>query len=153
ESEDIQLDLNGSVIYHCGPIAEKKGGVWRIVSAGPTTSVREEPYEAEVIVRYGVRAVVGKGGMGERTLKALNKEGCVYLSAVGGAGAALAGSVKKVAGVEMLEEFGIPEAIWILEVEGFGPLMVSMDSHTESLYNQVREKSQGNLNTILNDLR
>jgi tartrate/fumarate subfamily iron-sulfur-dependent hydro-lyase beta chain len=139
------VDLN--VIYHCGPIV--KDG--RIISAGPTTSMREEPYMADVIGKFGVRAVIGKGGMGDKTLKALGEHGCVYLTAVGGAGVAMAEAVKEVKLTHMLEEFGAPEAFRVLEVEDM-PLLVTMDSHGGSLYRDVEGESRNNLKKILNSL-
>ncbi len=133
--------LNGTMIYHCGPVMRKTGKVWEVVAAGPTTSIREEPYEATVIEEYGVRGVIGKGGMGPKTLEALSKFGSVYLAAVGGAAAVLAGAVKKVRDVFYLEEFGIPEAIWEFEVEDF-QATVAMDAHGRSLYDEVTQRSR-----------
>jgi tartrate/fumarate subfamily iron-sulfur-dependent hydro-lyase beta chain len=153
DPESAPFKLEGGVIYHCGPIVRRLDDGWGIVSCGPTTSMREEPYEADVIGRYGVRAVVGKGGMGVKTLAALEKYGCVYLAAVGGAGAAIATSVKNVAGVHMLEEFSTPEAVWVLDVEDFGPLTVGMDSHGKSIYRRVEQESESNLSKILSSLR
>ncbi|MFH1126044.1 MAG: fumarate hydratase C-terminal domain-containing protein, partial [Candidatus Altiarchaeota archaeon] len=106
----LPLSLEGLVLYHCGPIVEGRS----VIAAGPTTSIREEPYEAEVIRRYGIRGIIGKGGMGDRTLDALKRYGAVYLSAVGGAAAVMASSIEKTIDVYMLEEFGVPEAFWIL---------------------------------------
>ena len=133
--------LKNSVIFHCGPIAKKEGSEWKIAAAGPTTSIREEPYEADVIKNYGIRAVIGKGGMGEKTLAAMKKYGCAYLSAVGGIAALIAKSIKKVKNVYMLDEFGVPEAIWELEVEGF-PAIVTMDANGNSLHNDILKKSE-----------
>jgi fumarate hydratase class I len=133
--------LKGRFIYHCGPVVRKVKDCWEVVSAGPTTSTREEPYQAKVIRDYGLRGVIGKGGMGMGTLATLKECGAVYLSAVGGAGAVAAASVKKVRAVYMLEEFGMPDAFWELEVEGF-PAVVTMDSHGESLHMMVRESSE-----------
>ena len=121
-----KLDLN--VIYHCGPIVKDN----QIISAGPTTSIREEPYMAELINHYKIRAIIGKGGMGENTLRALEEVGCVYLAATGGCGALLADSIKEIKSVRF-EEFGTPEAMWELMVEDF-PAIVAMDSHGKSLY-------------------
>jgi len=135
--------FKGAMIYHCGPVMKKTGEEWKVVAAGPTTSIREEPYEATVMKEYGVLGVIGKGGMGQKTLDGLVKCGGVYLAAVGGAAAVLAASVKKVHGVHFLEEFGIPEAIWEFEVENF-EATVSMDSHGGSLYDEVTRKSKAN---------
>ena len=138
---DYRELLSGSLIYHCGPVVRKHEGGWDFVSAGPTTSIREEPYQADVIARYGLRGVIGKGGMGAKTLAACKKYGAVYLHAIGGAGASIAGSVKRVAGVRMLEEFGVPEAFWIIEVEAF-PAIVTMDAHGVSLHDEVEARSR-----------
>ena len=136
----IRPHLSGGVIYHCGPIMLEKKGIWSVVSAGPTTSIREEPYEGTVIAEYGVRAVIGKGGMGPRTLAALKKHGAVYLHAVGGAAVYLAGFVRAVPGVYMLEELGIPEAFWLFEGDGF-PAAVTMDARGRSLHAKVDRAS------------
>ena len=112
------VDLRGSVLYHCGPVVVKEGDGWRVTAAGPTTSIREEPYQGEIIKRYGVRAVIGKGGMGAKTLAALKEHGAVYLNAIGGAAQFYARAIKRVDGVSLLE-FGTPEAMWHLTVEGF----------------------------------
>ena len=111
------VDLRGSVLYHCGPVVVKEGDGWRVTAAGPTTSIREEPYQGEIIKRYGVRAVIGKGGMGAKTLAALKEHGAVYLNAIGGAAQFYARTIKGVDGVSLLE-FGTPEAMWHLTVEG-----------------------------------
>jgi len=128
--------LNGSVIYHCGPVVRKARGKYEFVAAGPTTSIREEPYQGQVIAEYGVRGVIGKGGMGPKTLEALQKYGAVYFSATGGLAAVLANAVEEVETVYMLEEFGVPEAMWVLRVADF-PVMVTMDSHGRSLHDEV----------------
>ena len=138
--EFIRPHLAGGIIYHCGPIMLEKKGVWSVVSAGPTTSIREEPYEGTVIGEYGVRAVIGKGGMGPGTLASLKKHGAVYLHAVGGAAVYLAGFVRSVPGVYMLDELGIPEAFWLFEVDGF-PAVVTMDSRGRSLHATVDRAS------------
>ncbi len=137
--EKPPLDLDGMVIYHCGPVTVNDGDTWRITAAGPTTSMREEPYEAEIIRRYRPAAIMGKGGMGAETLKAMQETGCVYLNVTGGAAQYLARCIKKVEGV-MLLEFGQPEAMWVLEVEDL-PALVTMDSHGRSLHADIAEKS------------
>ncbi|WP_257306654.1 FumA C-terminus/TtdB family hydratase beta subunit [Geothrix campi] len=134
--------LENMVIYHCGPVVRKNpDGSWSFVAAGPTTSIREEPYQADVIETYKVRGVIGKGGMGKKTSEGLQKTGAVYLHATGGAGSLLAERCKRVVDVKMLEEFGSPEAFWIIEVEDF-PLVVTMDSHGGSLHEIVAQQSQ-----------
>jgi len=132
--------LEGALVYHCGPIMVKEGEGWHIVSAGPTTSIREEPYQADVIELYKLAGVIGKGGMGEKTSAGLKKCGAVYFHAVGGAGTLLARRVRKVREVRMLEEFGVPEAFWVLDVEDF-PVVVTMDSAGGSLHREVLEAS------------
>ena len=145
----IREDLKESVIYHCGPVvAENDDGTYDFVAAGPTTSIREEPYQADVIGRYGLRGVIGKGGMGAKTLAGLDEHGAVYLHAVGGAAQVLARAIPRVERVFMLEEFGVPEALWVIEVERF-PVMVTMDSHGGSLHDEVEERSQAKLRELL----
>ena len=133
------VDLHGSVLYHCGPVVVKDGESWRVTAAGPTTSIREEPYQAEIIKRYGVRAVIGKGGMGGRTLDALKEHGAVYLNAIGGAAQFYARTIKAVDGVSLLD-FGTPEAMWHLTVENF-PAIVTMDAHGNSLHQDIEQES------------
>mgnify|MGYP002634614320 FL=1 len=133
--------MEDSMIYHCGPVVKKnENGSWSFVAAGPTTSIREEPYEAAVMEHYKVRAVIGKGGMGEKTLNGLAKSGGVYLHAIGGLAASLAKSVVKVHDVYMLDELGVPEAFWHIEVKDF-PAVVTMDSHGGSLHKAIKAKS------------
>lgn len=137
---DCPVDLNGQIIYHCGPVMLKDDeGNWHVQAAGPTTSIREEPYQGEIMKKFGIRAVIGKGGMGPKTLKALQEHGGVYLNAIGGAAQYYANCIKKVKGVNFLE-FGIPEAMWHLEVEGFAAI-VTMDSHGNSLHKDVAQSS------------
>lgn len=140
--EFIRPYLKDSVIYHCGPVVKKDAsGNWIFVSAGPTTSSREEPYQADVIYEYNVRGVIGKGGMGDKTAEGLKKCGTVYLHAVGGAGTLIAERVKKVVSVFKLEEFGTPEAFWVIEVENF-PVIVTMDSYGNSIHSKILESSK-----------
>ncbi|HEX5731832.1 MAG TPA: FumA C-terminus/TtdB family hydratase beta subunit [Blastocatellia bacterium] len=133
------VDLSGSVLYHCGPVVMKENGNYRITAAGPTTSIREEPYQADIIKRYGVRAVMGKGGMGKRTLEGLQESGAVYLNAIGGAAQYYARCIEQVLDVNLLE-FGIPEAMWHLRVRDF-PAIVTMDAHGNSLHADVEKAS------------
>lgn len=137
------VNLQGAVLYHCGPVMLKTGETWQVKAAGPTTSIREEPYEAEILRRYGVRAVVGKGGMGKKTLEALQECGAVYLHAIGGAAQFYARTVKRVIGVHLLE-LGIPEAMWHLLVEDF-LAVVTMDAHGNSLHAEVEEATGAKL--------
>lgn len=133
--------LREGVIYHCGPVVRKEGERWTFVAAGPTTSAREEPYQAKVIESYTVRGVIGKGGMGEATREACQRFGAVYFHAVGGCGTAIARAVEEVVGVHKLEEFGTPEAFWVIRVRDF-PVVVTIDSHGNSIHEQVRESSR-----------
>lgn len=138
----IREVLKGSVIYHCGPVVKQgDDGTWSFVSAGPTTSMREEPYQADVVCEYQIRGVIGKGGMGPKTAEGLQRCGAVYFHAVGGAGTLIARAVKEVKTVYKLEEFGTPEAFWVIEVEDL-PLVVTMDSHGGSLHQEIKEKSE-----------
>src|SRR5271166_6571141 len=136
---DPPADLHGAVLYHCGPVMLKEGGEWKVKAAGPTTSSREEPYQATVIEKYGVRAVIGKGGMGAKTLAALKKSGAVYLNAIGGAAQFYARTVDQVLGVHLME-FGIPEAMWHLYVNNFAAI-VTMDAHGNSLHARVEQET------------
>jgi fumarate hydratase, class I len=140
------VDLRGSVLYHCGPVVVKDGETWRITAAGPTTSIREEPYQGEVIRRYGVRAVIGKGGMGAKTLAALKEHGAVYLNAIGGAAQFYARTIERVDGVSLLD-FGTPEAMWHLTVNEF-PAIVTMDAHGNSLHKDIEQESGEHLAAI-----
>lgn len=141
-------DLRGAVLFHCGPVTVRHEGRWRVTAAGPTTSAREEPYMAAIIERYGLRGIIGKGGMGARTLAACQEHGCVYFHAVGGAAQVLAACVREVRGVHLREEFGEPEAVWELEVGDF-PAVVTMDAHGVSLHAQVETASAARLRDLL----
>ena len=146
----IRPFLKESVIYHCGPVVRKdEQGNWQFVSAGPTTSAREEPYQTTVIGEYNVRGVIGKGGMGSKTAEGLKKYGAVYFHAVGGAGTLIANRVKRVIDVFKLEEFGTPEAFWVIEVEDF-PLVVTMDAHGNSMHKEILEKSSKIAEELMN---
>ena len=143
---DPPVDLRGAVLYHCGPVVMQEDGGWRVTAAGPTTSIREEPYQAEILRRYGVRAVVGKGGMGARTLAGLQEVGAVYLNAIGGAAQFYARTIERVDGVSLLE-LGTPEAMWHLQVKEF-PAIVTMDAHGNSLHELVAEESGARLEML-----
>lgn len=139
-SHDAPVDLDGQIIYHCGPVmAKDEDGNWTVKAAGPTTSIREEPYQGDIMKKFGIRAVMGKGGMGPKTLAALKEHGGVYLNAIGGAAQYYADCIKSVDGVDLLE-FGIPEAMWHLGVENF-TAVVTMDSHGNSLHADVQKSS------------
>jgi fumarate hydratase class I len=136
---DPPVDLHGVVLYHCGPVVVKEGSGWKVNAAGPTTSIREEPYQADVIKRYGVKAIIGKGGMGARTLAALKESGAVYLNAIGGAAQFYARTITSVDGVSLME-FGTPEAMWHLTINDF-PAIVTMDAHGNSLHKEIEQES------------
>jgi fumarate hydratase class I len=147
----IRPYLRDGVIYHCGPVVKKNDvGEWEFVAAGPTTSSREEPYQATVIGEYQVRGVIGKGGMKGKTMAGLKTHGAVYFHAVGGLGSLLAQRVTRVKEVFKLEEFGTPEAFWVIEVKDF-PVVVTMDSHGGSLHEQVLESSDTVVRSLLAD--
>ncbi len=138
--EQIPFNLEGTILYHCGPIVRKTHKGFELVAGGPTTSTRVEMYEHRIISEYGIRGVMGKGGMGKQTLNALKENGCVYLNTIGGAAVYLAEKVKKVVGVWKLEEFGMAEAMWLLEVKDF-PAIVTMDAHGKSLHEKIDRDS------------
>jgi fumarate hydratase class I len=138
-THDSPVDLRGSALYHCGPVVLKKDGGWFMNAAGPTTSSREEPYQADIIRKFGIRAVIGKGGMGSKTLAALKEHGAVYLNAIGGAAQFYARRIAKVEGVDFIE-FGTPEAMWHITVRDF-PAIVTMDAHGNSLHADVDKAS------------
>lgn len=144
----IQPILKGGVIYHCGPVVGGlDSGQYQFVAAGPTTSIREEPYQGDILRHFDMRGVIGKGGMGKGTLKACQEVPAVYFHAIGGAALLIAKAVKKVLGVYKME-FGVPEAIWVIEVDKF-PVVVTMDAHGDSLHESVRGQSKAALDRLL----
>jgi fumarate hydratase class I len=148
--EAIKPLLDGSIIYHCGPVVSGLDtGDYKFVAAGPTTSIREEPYQGDVMRHFNIKGVIGKGGMGAKTLAACQEVPGVYFHAVGGAASLIAQSVQKVQGVYKLD-FGVPEAIWVIEVKDF-PVVVTMDAHGNSLHAEVEEKSQEVLEALLHN--
>jgi fumarate hydratase subunit beta len=147
--EELRRLLKGSVIYHCGPVVRQDAeGRWHFVAAGPTTSIREEVYEPEVITHFGLRGVIGKGGMGPGTLRACQERGAVYFHAVGGAASLIADAVKEVVAVYKKDEFGVPEAFWIIRVENF-PVVVTMDTHGRSIHDEVEAASREALEGLM----
>ncbi len=145
----LPVDFKDGALFHCGPVVvQQKDGSWKVVACGPTTSVRENPYEPAFIEASGVRLIIGKGGMDENTLEACRKFGAVYLQAVGGAAAILAAAVKRVKDVHFLKEFGAAEACWEFDVEDF-KAVVAMDSHGVSLFDNVRNESQKRFENLL----
>lgn len=142
------VNLENQIIYHCGPVViENKDGTYEVKAAGPTTSIREEPYQWEVMRDYGIVGVIGKGGMGPKTLKGCQEYGCVYMHAIGGAAQVLAEKIKSVDNVYW-RDLGSPEAIWELTVEDF-PVVITMDSHGNSLHKEIDESSGNILKGLL----
>ena len=136
-------------LFHCGPIVRSNGDVWKVIAAGPTTSDRMEIFEDRLLEAFAPRVLIGKGGMGDRTLAALEKVGAIYAHYTGGAGALAARQIERVEDVHWLEKLGMPEAVWILEVREFGPLLVTMDSRGESLYKVLESTFAENMRAIL----
>ena len=145
---ELPVDFRDGALFHCGPVMVRNGGEWKVVAAGPTTSVRENPYEPKFIAESGVRIIIGKGGMDAATLAAMKRCGCVYVQAVGGAAALSAAAVRKVAGVSYLEEFGAAEAVWHFDVEDFRGV-VAMDAFGKSLFDEVGETSRQELRKLV----
>ncbi len=141
EGKEIPVSLEGLAVFHCGPIVKGK----EVIAAGPTTSTRMESLEADFIREFNVKVIIGKGGMGDKTLKALEENTCVYCSFTGGCGVLASNGIKSIEKVIWLEELGAPEALWVFNVERFGPLIVSMDSHGRSLYKEVEERARERL--------
>jgi len=148
--EELKKLLNGSLIYHCGPVVSGLDTKeYKFVAAGPTTSIREEPYQAEVMKHFNLKGVIGKGGMGAKTLKGCQETPGVYFHAIGGAASYIAQSVKKVLGVYKLE-FGVPEAMWVIEVKDF-PVVVTMDAHGGSQHAEIDKSSKEVLERLLKE--
>jgi tartrate/fumarate subfamily iron-sulfur-dependent hydro-lyase beta chain len=139
KGEKPPVDFEGSIVYHVGPVAWQKEGKWQIVSAGPTTSIRMELFQDEFLRKYKARIIVGKGGMGAKTLDALKEVGAVYCSYTGGCGALAARGLKEVRAMEWAD-LGMPEALWVITAEEFGPLLVTMDSHGNSIHDEMDKK-------------
>lgn len=151
QGKPLPINLEGLAVFHCGPLMGKEGEKWVIVSAGPTTSTRMEVFEDEFIEKFKVRVIIGKGGMGARTTEAMKKYGAVYGAFTGGAGVIAAQAVKNIKGVEWFD-LGMPEALWILEVEEFGPLTVAIDSHGNNLFEEVKKRVELNKQNIYQTL-
>ncbi len=143
QGKKMPINPHGLAVFHCGPIVKKENDKWTIVAAGPTTSTRMDLFEDEFIKNYKVRVVIGKGGMGKKTTDAMKKYGAVYGAFTGGAAVLAAKAIKNVKTVEWFD-LGMPEALWILEVEDFGPLAVAIDSHGNNLFEDVRKKVEEN---------
>jgi len=152
QGKPLPVDLTGLVVFHCGPVMEKKGEEWFAVAAGPTTSTRMDLYEDEFIKTFKPRVIVGKGGMGKKTTYAMAENGAVYCAFTGGAAVLAAQSIKRVRSVEWLD-LGMPEAMWVLEVQEFGPLVVAIDSHGNNLFDNVATKVEENRQKIYEKLK
>jgi fumarate hydratase subunit beta len=151
EGKTMPISLEGLAVFHCGPIVKKDGDKWKVVAAGPTTSTRMDIFEDEFIKHFKARVIIGKGGMGKRTTDAMNKHGAVYGAFTGGAAVLAAKAIKNVKAVEWFD-LGMPEALWILEAEDFGPLTVAIDSHGNNLFADVKEKTEKNRQEIYKKL-
>ncbi|RLI08270.1 fumarate hydratase [Candidatus Bathyarchaeota archaeon] len=147
--EALPVDLRGVGIFHCGPIMRNVDGEWRVVAAGPTTSARMEIFEDRFIEAFRPAVIIGKGGMGERTAKACAEHGCVYGAFTGGAALLAARGIKRVRDVFWLEELGMPECLWIYEVEDFGPMIVTIDTHGSNLTEDVKRRIMANKREVL----
>lgn len=141
KGKPFPLNLEGLAVFHCGPLVKKENNKWRVVAAGPTTSARMEPFQGDFIKNFKVRVVVGKGGMGKKTVDAMKDYGAVYGAFTGGAAVLAAKTIKQVKGVEW-SDLGMPEALWILEIEDFGPLTVAIDSHGNNLFETIQTKAE-----------
>jgi len=141
KKEKLPIDFSKVAVYHCGPIVKKEKEGWVAIAAGPTTSRRMEIFEYDFIKRFGTRIIVGKGGMGEKTGKACKEFKAIYAAFTGGAAVLAANAIKEVRGVFWLEELGMPEALWVFEVENFGPLVVTIDAHGKNITEEVKEKA------------
>ncbi len=152
KGEKLPINLEGLVLYHCGPVVRKKNNEWEVVAAGPTTSMRMESIEAEFIEKTGVRMIVGKGGMGEKTTEAMRKYKAVYAVFTGGAGALAAERIKRVKDVYWLDKLGVPEAVWVFEVENFGPLIIVIDTKGRNYYREKKKQIEEKAKEILSSL-
>jgi len=148
EGGECPVEFGDGAIYHCGPVMVRREGHWKVKAAGPTTSIRQEPYMQQIIAEHKVRVIIGKGGMGEATRKACREHGCVYVQAVGGAASLYAACVQEVLGQHYLAEFGSAEALWILRVQGLEGV-VAMDARGKSLYRRVNLASRRALKELM----
>jgi len=143
-SERTPKELNGATLFHCGPIIVTENGERTVIAAGPTTSARMDTMGAEMIRKFRLRAIIGKGGMSDDVLEAMKEVGCVYLAAIGGAAVSLAERISDVTNVEW-DDLGMAEAMWSFSAENFGPLVVAMDTDGNSIYKEVGSRVRGNL--------
>ena len=140
-------------VYHCGPLVERSGDGWRVLSAGPTSSVRLEPFAPRLVRDLGLRILIGKGGMGEGTREALRERGAIYAHATGGAGALAARGIERVESVFWLEEFGMPECLWVYDVEDFGPMIITIDAHGGNLTTDVKKLVTARRDKIMAEMK
>lgn len=147
EDKKPPIDMEGLAMFHCGPIAKKENNKWTVVAAGPTTSMNMEPYEPEFIKNFKIRVVIGKGGMGKKTTDAMKQHGAIYGAFTGGTAVLAAKAIKNVKTVEWLD-LGMPQALWVFEVENFGPLIVAIDAHGNNLYENLAKKVEENRQKI-----
>ncbi|OPY33842.1 MAG: fumarate hydratase [Methanomassiliicoccales archaeon PtaU1.Bin124] len=150
KGERVPFDLEGKMLFHCGPIVENDGEGWRLIAAGPTTSARMNEMEPDFIRRFKPRAIIGKGGMSKPTLEAMREHGCVYFAFTGGAAVVAAQGIKEIKGVHWLD-LGMPEAVWQMEMQDFGPVIVAMDAHGNSIFESVANAVRSNLKAIGRD--
>ena len=148
DSRDLPFDLEGLALFHCGPVVRRENGGWAVLAAGPTTSMRMEAFGYELIGKLGVRLIIGKGGMGDKTRSAMMKYGAAYAVFTGGAAVLAARHIKRVIGVEWMD-LGMPEAVWTFEVEEFGPLVVAIDSHGRNLFEETLRKAEAKKTQLL----
>jgi len=149
--EKPPVNLDGAAIYHVGPVVRKKNGAWEVVAAGPTTSTRMNKITPQVLEKYPIRMIIGKGGMSREVSEAMKKHGVVYCHYTGGAAVLAAKNIKRVPGVEWLD-LGIPEALWVFEVEGFGPLIVTIDANGNSMYEKLSQEQRKNLEKLISQI-
>ena len=147
QGKPMPINLKGSALFHSGPVMRKQGNQWIAVAAGPTTSTRMDVFEAKFIEKFKVRVIIGKGGMGEKTTSAMTRYGAVYCSFTGGAAVLAAKAIKHIKNVEWLD-LGMPEAMWVFEVEQFGPLLVAIDSHGNNLFKDIADQAEANRQRI-----
>ena len=148
KGEEIPFDPAQMALFHCGPVVKKEGTGWRVIAAGPTTSIRMELFEDRFLADFGTKIVIGKGGMGDKTQAVLEKTGAVYTHYTGGAGALAAKAIERIEEVLWLDELGMPEAVWIFQVNRFGPLLVTMDSAGGNLYSELAKTIDRNKEKI-----
>lgn len=152
DGKKLPINLDGLAVFHCGPLIKQENKGWRVVAAGPTTSSRMEPFEDEFIKHFRIRMIVGKGGMGKKTVDAMKKYGAVYGAFTGGAAVLAVKAIKRVKDVEW-SDLGMPEALWILEVEDFGPLTIAIDTHGNNLFETIQNKVNKTKQQIYKKLR